>query len=110
MMAASAALFLQAQVAIARGYEVDGAPASTPQWRQEIKAAVVFVMIGVYILLMNKLGFILSSLLFGFSLLRVLKTGKWWHYPVYAVCVGVIHFVFRHLLYVHLPVLGIWFL
>ncbi|MDR1519589.1 MAG: tripartite tricarboxylate transporter TctB family protein [Planctomycetota bacterium] len=110
MMGASAALFLQAQVAIARGYEVDDSPASNPPRRGEAKAAAVFVMIVVYSILMDRIGFILSSLLFGFSLLAVLKAGKWWHYPIYAACVGVIYYVFRYLLYVHLPALGVWFL
>jgi putative tricarboxylic transport membrane protein len=110
MMAASAALFIQTQVAIIRGYEVDDAPTADPQWRREAKVVFVFAMIVVYILLLNRLGFILSSLLFGFSLLFVLKAGKWWYYLVYAFCVGVIFYAFKYLLYVHLPMLGVWFL
>lgn len=67
-------------------------------------------MMIVYILLMPPLGFILSTVLFGLCLLFLLGSRRLPHYLVYIVCVGVVYFVFKNLLYVHLPALGVWIL
>lgn len=108
LICSSIGLFLQSQMAIRQNYETEEKP--DVDWRRETKVVLVMAMMIAYILLMTPLGFILSTVLFGVALLFLLGSRSPWHYLVYVVCVGVIYLVFKHLLYVHLPALGVWIL
>ncbi len=108
MLVSSAGLFIQSRLAIRQGYESEEKPDC--DWRRESKVAVVMAMMIAYILLMPAIGFILSTTAFGVALLFLLGDRAPGHYAVYILCVGVIYWVFKHLLYVHLPELGVWIL
>lgn len=108
MMFGSVGLFVQTQIAMRHNYEIEEIPEHV--WSREWKVAVVLGMMIVYVIVMPLLGFIVSSVLFGCLLLRLLRSSKWWHYAVYVVSVGIIYYIFKYLLYVHLPVLDWWFL
>ncbi|MCC8189527.1 MAG: tripartite tricarboxylate transporter TctB family protein [Planctomycetes bacterium] len=108
MMFGSVGLFVQTQLALRQGHEIEAAPEHA--WPREIKVGIVLAMLIVYVLAMPGLGFIVSSTLFGCLLLFLLGSSRWWYYPVYLAGVGVMYYVFKCLLYVHLPVLGVWVL
>ena len=108
MMFAAVGLFVQTQVAIMQGHEIEARPEY--DWSREIKVVIVLIMMVIYVVVMPHLGFILSSILFGCLLILLLGKSRWWYYAVYVASVGVIYYVFKYLLYVHLPALGVWVL
>lgn len=71
------------------------------------KPAIVFVLMVFYILVMQPIGFILSSLVFGIIFLYINQIRKWWQYVIFAVLVFGVFALFKYGLYVPLPTLGI---
>jgi|SRR5690625_4378493 len=68
-----------------------------------LRGGTIFAMMWVYILILDKLGFIISSLLFVVTSLIFYKTKNWTHYVAVIVITIIIYYVFTVLLETQLP-------
>ncbi len=82
-----------------------GAPEAEPSDRK--KTALAFLFMLVYIIIMNRTGFLLSSLLFGGAFLYLNGIRKWWQYVIFAGMAFATFALFKYGLYVPLPTLGL---
>jgi len=67
------------------------------------KTGIVFVIMSAYIFILDKIGFIISSLLFVLISLVFYKTKKWLYYMIVIILTIVIYFIFTYLLKIQLP-------
>ena len=76
---------------------------NTGSLKKEIPVAIAFGILILYAVLLPKIGFIVSTLLCGFSLMILLKNKKWWLYVVFFALVMAIYIIFKQLLNIQLP-------
>lgn len=76
---------------------------------EELKVLLILVVILIYALLCEHLGFFLSTVLVGSALMLIYKDKIWWHHAIYILFILGCYILFTKLLYIHLPKLGIWF-
>lgn len=72
-------------------------------WRKEYKALIFAMIMLIYALLLDYVGFMVSSILCSFCLLAFMRTKKAVHYVIVVCFIMVIYFVFTNVLYVRLP-------
>lgn len=65
---------------------------------QEKKRAFFIIMLIVYVFLISRAGFLISSLLWGMGCLAFTKSKKVKYYIIVAVSTGVIYLIFKYLL------------
>lgn len=71
--------------------------------KEEVKAIIVCFMLIAYAFLLNKIGFLLSSILYCCSMLAFFKSRNIKYYiSVIVVCIAVTY-IFKHILLVQLP-------
>lgn len=71
--------------------------------KELIKVAILFVMMAIFIFLMDKIGFLISALLFGVGSQIFYKVKNWKYYAIISGLIVAIDFIFRNLLNVQLP-------
>lgn len=72
-------------------------------WKDEKKVLVIFLMILAYVFLLEIIGFILASIIFGTAFLFFQKVRKWHYYIILYLMVIFVYFSFSKLLFVYLP-------
>ena len=73
------------------------------QWRNELRALIIFALCVIYAVLFSMIGYIAATLIVPPIMLLVLGNRKWQHYvSVYAVG-AAIYVVFVYLLQIRLP-------
>ncbi len=107
-IACSVGLFIQTALDKRGGRKVEEYEARDK--KKEIKVFVIFIILVLYAALSTVLGFLLASILFVCAFMAVLSVKTWWYYAISIVCVCIIFYCFRYLLYIHLPMLGIWYI
>ena len=71
--------------------------------RDEARVSVVAAIILAYIILMPKIGFLISSIVATALILLFLKCKKWHYYVIIATLSALVHFSFTYGLSIHLP-------
>lgn len=102
----SIAQFIQSTVQIKLRVEVE--EKEPREIKREGKVLLIFVMILAYIAVSKVIGFFLASAIFVCAFLAVLNVKKWWYYVIAVILSFVAFYCFRYLLFVRLPLLGIW--
>lgn len=70
----------------------------------ELKRVIVlFIMMAVFIFLMDKIGFLIAALLFGIGTQVYYHVKKWQYYVIMIALCFLIDFVFRNLINIPLP-------
>jgi len=106
IMICSVGLFVQSAIALKQGYSTE--KFEKRDRKKELKVLTAFLMLIVYTALCGIIGFFLASEVFVAVFLLLMNEKKLWRYAVAAVCVCIIYYCFRYLLFIHLPQLGIW--
>jgi uncharacterized membrane protein len=101
LIVASIGLFVETYIAHRMGHEAEGKIDS--EWKKERKVLMIFLMLVVYIVALQYIGFIVGSILFGVAMMYVLGVRTWWFYLIFIGSVFLVYYVFHFLLYVHLP-------
>lgn len=70
-----------------------------------LRTGLVFVLMILYVIAMNLIGFILASIIFGIIFLYITGIRKWWQYLIFAVLMIPLFALFKYVLYVPLPTL-----
>jgi putative tricarboxylic transport membrane protein len=71
--------------------------------KELLRALIMFIIMTVYIWMMNVIGFLPSSLLFGTATLIFYKVRRWHYYAIVLGLTEVIYLLFRFILTVQLP-------
>lgn len=101
MIVASVGLFAESFYAYKLGI---GSEAETGiQWKREKKVLTIFLLLVVYVLALQFVGFLVGSILFGTAMMIILGVRTWWYFVIFIVSVFIVYYVFHYLLYVHLP-------
>ncbi len=69
----------------------------------EVRALIIFVFIAMYYLLLEPIGFIASSIVFGICMTAYFRVRKWYYYAIVAACAIAVGLVFQYVLHVRLP-------
>ena len=104
----SVGLFISTRIDMLRGRESE--EYESRDKIKELKVLIIFVMLVAYTALCGVIGFLLASIVFVCSFMAVLNVRTWWYYAISIVSVCLIFYCFRYLLYIHLPLLGIWYI
>lgn len=70
-----------------------------------IRTGLSFVLMILYVIVMQWIGFILASIIFGMIFLYLTGIRKWWQYAIFAVLMFPLFALFKYVLYVPLPTL-----
>lgn len=77
----------------------------TEKKKSLLRTGLVFVLMILYVIAMNFIGFILASIIFGMIFLYITGIRKWWQYLIFAVLMFPLFALFKYALYVPLPTL-----
>ena len=76
--------------------------------KKEGKVLIIFLLLVVYTMLIDVIGFALASVAFVCAFLAILNVKNWIHYAIAIAASLIIFYCFRYLLFIHLPRIGFW--
>ena len=71
--------------------------------KEEGRAAAVCALLVVYAVLLNKVGFMVASIIYCYSMLVFFKCKNWKYYIVVTIICIIITYIFKNILLVQLP-------
>ena len=71
--------------------------------KEEGKAAVVCLLLVLYAFLLNKIGFMIASIVYCYLMLLFFKCRNWKYYTTVTVICVVVTYIFKNILLVQLP-------
>ena len=69
----------------------------------ELRVGKIFLLLIIYIGIIEKIGFLMSTAAIMSVAMYVLKVRKWYYYMVFYVIIFIIYYVFKEIMYVQLP-------
>ena len=82
---------------------IEKAMVSSPKFKKELKSVIFALILLVYGLLFNVIGYIADTALLVVAILLFYRSKKWWFYAIGIVIVLLIYLVFSQVLNVNLP-------
>ena len=76
--------------------------------KKEGKVLIIFVLLIVYTIFIDIIGFAFASIAFVCAFLAILNVKNWVHYTIAVGAAIIIFYCFRYLLFIHLPRIGLW--
>ena len=71
--------------------------------KEEGRAAVVCVLLVAYAFLLNKIGFMIASIVYCYSMLIFFKCKNWKYYIIVTIICMAVTYIFKNILLVQLP-------
>ena len=84
---------------------IEKAMVSSPKFKKELKSVIFALILLVYGLLFNVIGYIADTALLVVAILLFYRSKKWWFYGIGIATVLLIYLVFSQVLNVNLPTL-----
>ena len=82
---------------------VTGASFRSEGFKKELRSIVYCLFLVVYCLIVEPLGFVVSTVLLVLAVMLYYGARKWYYYVIPLAMVGVVYYVFRVMLHVSLP-------
>lgn len=101
----STALFIQGIIRPKKEVVINSEFFATDSVKKELRTILFCLMLLVYALLFNIIGFIIGSCILVSAILFYYHCRKWWYYAIVIAAVFVVYFVFTRFLNVDLPTL-----
>lgn len=103
ILALSIILIIQGLSKERKEYIIDKTLFKNKAVKRELKSIIFILMLLIYALIFNKVGFLISSILLSTGILIYYKCKIWWFYAISYLNIGIVFFVFKLLLRVSLP-------
>ncbi|WP_300356901.1 tripartite tricarboxylate transporter TctB family protein [Fusobacterium sp.] len=71
--------------------------------KEEGKAAIVCVLLVAYAFLLDKIGFMIASIVYCYSMLLFFKCKNWKYYAIVTIICVAVTYIFKNILLVQLP-------
>ena len=72
-------------------------------FKKELRSIVYCLFLVVYCLIIQPLGFVVSTVLLVLAVMIYYGARKWYYYAIPLAMVGIVYYVFKVLLHVSLP-------
>lgn len=82
---------------------VTGASFRSEEFKKELRSIVYCLFLVAYCLIIQPLGFVVSTVLLVLAVMIYYGARKWYYYAIPLAMVGIVYYVFRMLLHVSLP-------
>lgn len=71
--------------------------------KEEGRAAIVCILLIIYAFLLNKIGFMIASIIYCYSMLLFFKCKNWKYYVIVTIVCVAVTYIFKNILLVQLP-------